>query len=136
MNGTFCIDKRIGYLALFAVPLMVLTVFSLVINSQKVSQSSRAEERNVASLSPTVIPSIIPANEVCFKKKNGGGFVVSNNEVKTNLVTSIYDSQKNLRTILSKGTLNLPTNLTEAFYVGIQGDNTDLDKAIGLCKTL
>lgn len=43
MNGTFCIDKRIGYLALFAVPLMILTIFSLMVNSQKVSQSSRAE---------------------------------------------------------------------------------------------
>jgi hypothetical protein len=43
MQGAFCIDRRIGYLALFAVPLVILTVFSLLVNSQKVTQNSRAE---------------------------------------------------------------------------------------------
>lgn len=61
MNGTFCIDKRIGYLALFAVPLVILTVFSLIINSQKVTQYSRAETPAVTPyvtvLSPTPTPS-------------------------------------------------------------------------------
>ena len=66
MQGTFCIDKRIGYLALFAVPLMVLTIFSLMVNSQKVSQSSRAE-----GLAPTSFIKISPTttltSNTCFK---------------------------------------------------------------------
>lgn len=61
MNGTFCIDKRIGYLALFAVPLMILTIFSLMVNSQKITQNSRAETPVaipvVTILSPTPAPS-------------------------------------------------------------------------------
>lgn len=70
MNGTFCIDKRIGYLALFAVPLMVLTTFSLMVSSQKVTQNSRASgpaSTSFLTIEPT--PVLIPTN-VCLKIGN------------------------------------------------------------------
>ena len=136
MQGTFCIDKRIGYLALFAVPLMVLTIFSLIVNSQKVSQNSRAEERVVVSMVPTMVPTIISANEVCFGRKIEGGFMVREGKIITNLPMRIYDSNKNLRTLLHNPSINLPLTLTETFYVGIQGENADLDKIIESCRLL
>lgn len=136
MNGTFCIDKRIGYLALFAVPLMILTIFSLIVNSQKVSQNSRAEERIVTSLSPTVIPPIIPMSYVCFSKKNTGGVMISKGTVNKDLVMSVYDSKMNLLTILEKLPISLPVNLREDAYIGVQGQNTGPASIMSQCGAL
>lgn len=136
MNGTFCIDKRIGYLALFAVPLMVLTVFSLMVNSQKVSQNSRASEPVTESLAPTVIPSVIPMSYVCFRKKNTGGVMISKGKINTDLVMSIYDNKMNLLTILDRLPISLPASLREDSYIGVQGKNTDLANIIGQCGQL
>lgn len=66
MQGTFCIDKRIGYLALFAVPLMVLTIFSILANSQKVSQNSRAEGPAPTSFIK-INPTTVLTSSTCFR---------------------------------------------------------------------
>ncbi len=50
MDAKICIDKRIWYLLLFSVPLILLAFFSAVINSTPLYQGSRA-----AGLAPTSI---------------------------------------------------------------------------------
>lgn len=53
-----CIDKRIGYLALLIIPAVILIVISSMVNSQKMTQNSRASE----NLRPTTI--LIPTLEI------------------------------------------------------------------------
>ncbi|MEK7079173.1 MAG: hypothetical protein AAB929_03820 [Patescibacteria group bacterium] len=139
MNGTFCIDKRIGYLALFAVPLMVLTIFSLMINSQKVTQNSRAEgpvPTSIILIEPTSVPVTIPMSYVCFTKKNTGGAIISKGAIKEKLVMSVYDSKMNLLTILDSLPISIPVNLREDSYIGIQGQNTGLANVMSQCGQL
>lgn len=136
MNGMFCIDKRIGYLALFAVPLIMLTIFSFIVNSQKVTQNSRAFEPVVVSLTPKVTPTTIPMSYVCFVKKNMGGVVISKGTVNTNLVMRVYDNKMNLLTLLDKLPINLPISLREDAYIGIQGQVVDPASIMGQCSQL
>lgn len=61
-----CIDKRIGYLALLIIPAVILIVISSMVNSQKMTQNSRASESNVAIVVPTKSPQYTNAIiEVC-----------------------------------------------------------------------
>lgn len=67
-----CIDKRVGYLALFIVPAVILIVISSMVNSQKMTQNSRASESSVAIVIPTKNPPKNPpyANAVIEVCKN------------------------------------------------------------------
>lgn len=122
MNGTFCIDKRIGYLALFAVPLMVLTVFSLMINSQKVTQNSRAETPAVIPyvtiLSPTPAPSSICLTIV------GGEWSIPES-VNNNQRLKVYGLNENGVLYLTLLNLNVTRKYTAIkgykAYLGVQG---------------
>ncbi len=64
-----CVDKRIGYLALLIVPAVILIVISGMINSQKMTQNSRASEQDKINNIwpwPTKTP-VIPIPEPTLK---------------------------------------------------------------------
>lgn len=123
MNGTFCIDKRIGYLTLFAVPLMVLTVLSLIINSQKVTQNSRAETPAATSFVTALSPTLVPSSSTCLTIVGGEWNIPKN--VNNEIPLQVYGLKENRVFYLALLNLITPQKETSAkgyeAYLGIQG---------------
>lgn len=56
MNQKFCFDKRILYLALLVLPLLLLVAFSNIASSRKITKNSTAYEVPTASPAPSLKP--------------------------------------------------------------------------------
>ena len=71
MRGAFCINRRVVYLTLIVVLVVILTAISFMVNSQNVTQNSRASENFKPTKIPTPKPTIKtyyikPIMNVCF----------------------------------------------------------------------
>lgn len=142
MNRTFCIDKRIGYLALFAVPLMALTIFSLMVNSQKVTQNSRASESaKMPAFEVVITPTPILSSTICSQINQNIKPTYASMPMRVYgrsngvmiMVTLIPPSSENTLVILAKSILS---SLESNILIGVQGEMTEtaLAKAFNDCN--
>lgn len=107
-----------------------------MVNSQKVTQNSRASERAVVSSVTSVIPTDIPMSYICLSRKITGGVMISKGTINKNLVMSVYDNKMNLLTLLDQLPITLPVTLSNEAYIGVQGKIADLASIMGQCGKL
>ena len=69
MNNKICIDKRVGYLLIFTVPILMVLGISIFVNSQNVSQNSRAADIQPTGIINTASP--VEDKVVCLNPQLG-----------------------------------------------------------------
>lgn len=147
MNGKICLDKRLGYLMLFAVPVLLMVVISAVINRNQITENSKASE-----IKPTVVaqatpaPTSMPTRGTCLIPRPGKTagtidlFMADYDGYKDDRLIKVYATEGRYFTLMTMDVSpvepgqnpvaainsNLLTGGTSYSFIALQGDDTNI----------